>query len=173
MAGLRLPHSRNELTDSILDAKNEIMNSELKGIDTRIRQLLNRMIFLGKRTVFKHGALHLYPSEIHLMQVIKEQPGVNAGAMARHLGVSNGAISQTLTRLEGKGVISKAKDASLKNELTATFTETGRTAMRRFEEEQAKAIKAFSSYLASLSKNERKIIENFLSHMEELLTRLG
>lgn len=160
------------MTHLFLDAKNELMNSEPKGIEPRVRRLLNRMIFLGKRTVFKRGTLHLYPSEIHLMQVIKEQPGVNAGAMARHLGVSNGAISQTLTRLEGKGVIRKAKDASLKNEVTATFTESGRTAMRRFEEEQAEAIKTFSSYLSSLSKNERKIIENFLSHMEELLTRL-
>lgn len=148
------------------------MDDEPKGIDSLIRRLLNRMIFLDKRSVFCHGSLRLYPSEIHLMQVIKEGPGVNAGRIAQRLGVSNGAVSQTLARLERKGVINKTKDPSLKNELTVILTGAGKAALHGFEEEQAEAVHSFSAYLTSLSGNELKIIEAFLAHIEEFLKRL-
>ena len=50
------------------------------------------------------------------MQVISEYPDLSAGDMAQRLGVSNGAVSQTLARLESKGVIKKSKDPSLKKQ---------------------------------------------------------
>jgi DNA-binding MarR family transcriptional regulator len=106
------------------------------------------------------------------MQVIKEQPDLNAGEMAQRLGVSNGAVSQTLARLENKGVITKAKDPSLKNRVTASFTEAGSTAIQRFEEERASVMGSFSNYLTGLSESERIVIDAFLSHMEDFLEEL-
>jgi DNA-binding MarR family transcriptional regulator len=67
------------------------------------------------------------------MQVIAEHPDLNAGEMAQKLGVSNGAVSQTLARLERKGVIKKVKDPSLKNRVTASFTASGSQAIQLFE----------------------------------------
>ena len=97
------------------------------------------------------------------MQVITEHPDLNAGEMAQRLGVSNGAVSQTLARLERKGVIKKAKDPSLKNRVTAAFTASGREAIQRFEAEQASSVESFSNYLAGLSEREREVIGSFLS----------
>ena len=91
------------------------MNPEPRKLAAQIRRVINRLIFLEKRSVLRHGGLRLHPSEIHLMQTISEYPDANAGDMARMLGVSNGAVSQTLARLEKKGVIKKHKDTSLKN----------------------------------------------------------
>ena len=107
------------------------------------------------------------------MQVIKERPDLNASEMAQRLGVTNGAVSQTLSRLERKGVIKKAKDPSLKNRVTATFTESGRTAIRIFEEKQASSVESFSTYLAGLSEREKEVIGGFLSRVEEFLEGLG
>jgi DNA-binding MarR family transcriptional regulator len=106
------------------------------------------------------------------MQVVNEYPDASAGEMAQRLGVSNGAVSQTLARLERKGVIRKHKDPSLKNRMTATFTALGKEAMERFESEQASSRELFSNYLNGLSKTERKVIEGFLSRIEEFLKRL-
>jgi len=106
------------------------------------------------------------------MQVIREQPDLSAGEMARILGVSNGAVSQTLARLERKGVITKTKDPSLKNRVTAIFTATGRSAIQRFDEERAPAVKSFADYLTGLSEEEREAIEGFLAHMEGFLEEL-
>jgi DNA-binding MarR family transcriptional regulator len=149
------------------------MSSPPLKIAGQIRRVLNRSMLLGKRSIVNHGGLRLYPSEIHLLQVIHEGEDLSAGEMAKKLGISNGAVSQTLKRLERKGVIDKTKDPALKNKVTAAFTETGRLAFRRFEAEQAATMKAFSNYLAGLSVREGQIIEGFLTRLEQFLAKLA
>ena len=134
--------------------------------------MINRLVFLEKRSVLQMGTLRLHPSEIHLMEVIREDPDLNASEMAQRLGVSNGAVSQTLTRLQKKGVIEKVRDASLKNRVTATFTESGRQAIELFEHERASSSQAFATYLNNLSDQERAVINGLLQHMEEFLDEL-
>ncbi len=148
------------------------MSMEQKNLGERLNRVTNRLIFLEKRSVFQMGRLKLHPSEIHLMLVIKEQPDLNAGEMAQRLGVSNGAVSQTLARLEKKGVITKIKDPTLKNRVTAVFTESGRTAIQRFEEARASASRSFAKYLAGLSEQEAEVIDGLISHMEDFLKEL-
>lgn len=149
------------------------MPSQLIKIAGQIRRVINRSIILEKRSILHHKDLRLYPSEIHLLQVIREDADLSGGEMARKLGLTNGAVSQTLNRLEKKGVIKKTKDPALKNKLSVTFTETGSAALRRFEEGQAATMKAFSSYLAGLSERERTVIGGFLFHLEEFLKSLA
>lgn len=86
-----------------------------------------------------HEGPRLYPSEIHLPQVIQEGADLSAGERAKRLGISKGAVSQTLKRLEKKGVIPKTKEPALRNKLTATLTGVGEADLRRFEAEQAAA----------------------------------
>ena len=148
------------------------MQSQLIQIAGQIRRVINRSIILEKRSIVHHEGLRLYPSEIHLLQVIREEADLSAGEMARKLGLTNGAVSQTLNRLEKKGVIKKTKDPALKNKLTVTFTETGSAALRRFEEGQAATMKAFSTYLAGLSERERTVIGGFLFRLEGFLKSL-
>ncbi len=45
-------------------------------------------------------------------------------------------------------------------------------AIQRFEEERASSVRSFSNYLSSLSEGEMKLIDSFLSHMEEFLAEL-
>jgi DNA-binding MarR family transcriptional regulator len=149
------------------------MHPEPRKLAGQIRRVTNRLIFLEKRTVFRHEGLRLHPSEIHLMQVIAEHPDLSAGEIAQKLGVSNGAVSQTLARLERKGVITKAKDPSLKNRVSAAFTASGREAIQRFEEDLASSLESFSNYLAGLSDRERQVIGSFLSNVDEFLKGLG
>jgi len=106
------------------------------------------------------------------MQVIYEEPDLSAGEMAQRLGVSNGAVSQTLARLEKKWVITKSKDPALKNRMTAAFTPAGREAIERFQAERASFSESFSKYLAGLSERERKVIGGFLSQVEDFLKGL-
>jgi DNA-binding MarR family transcriptional regulator len=148
------------------------MNPEPRKLAAQIRRVINRLIFLEKRSVLRHGGLRLHPSEIHLMQVIREYPDSSAGEMAQRLGVSNGAVSQTLARLERKRVIKKFKDTSLKNRVTASFTASGKEAMERFEANQASSRESFSNYLTGLSKTEREVIGSFLSRIEEFMKGL-
>jgi DNA-binding MarR family transcriptional regulator len=148
------------------------MPDEARKLADRIRRVINRFVFLEKRSVFRLGEIRLHPSEIHLMLVVREQPDLNASEMAQATGVSIGAVSQTLARLERKGIITKTRDSSLKNRVTATFTETGKAAIEGFEEQRASSAASFSNYLAGLSETQKEVIESFLSQMEELLKGL-
>jgi DNA-binding MarR family transcriptional regulator len=148
------------------------MPDSLKHIGGAIRRVLNRAMVLEKRSLLKHDTLRLYPSEIHLMQVIQEGSDLNAGEMARKLGITNGAVSQTLNRLEQKGVIQKTKDPALKNRVTATLTDDGKAALHHFEAGQEAALKQFSSYLAGLSNRDRQTLEQFLARLEGFLNEL-
>ncbi len=149
------------------------MSSPPGKIAGQVRRVLNRSMVLEKRSIVHHEGLRLYPSEIHLLQVIREGADLSAGEMAKRLGISNGAVSQTLKRLEKKGVIYKTKDPALKNKLTATLTGTGEAALRRFATEQDTAMKAFSNYLSGLSAREGRVIEGFLDRLEQFLAKLA
>lgn len=149
------------------------MSLEPKKLAAQIRRVTNRLIFLEKRSVLQQGGLRLHPSEIHLMQVINEQPDLSAGEMAQRLGVSNGAVSQTMARLERKGVIKKFKDPSLKNRVTAAFTAAGKEAIDRFEAQQATSVESFANYLSGLSSTEKEAIGRFLSQVDTFLNGLG
>ena len=139
----------------------------------RLLGIANRLIFLEKKTIHQHGGLKLHPSEIHLMQVIAQDPGLNAGQMAKALGVTTGAVSQTLSRLEKKGAIVKFKDHGNKNELSARFTETGKEALKSFYLARGEESMKFAEYLESLTDADREKIAGFLARWDEFLKNLG
>ena len=149
------------------------MDQTHQDIAAQLDRVVNQLLALEKKTVLRHGKLRLHPSEIHLMLVVDEDSSRNATAMAQRLGVSKGAVSQTLTRLENKGVIVKVKDAGAKNELWARFTPLGREAIGLFKKQRSTLQAAHVAYLAGLPDGDRKAIQGFLTHLERFLAALG
>ncbi|EFK05222.1 transcriptional regulator, MarR family [delta proteobacterium NaphS2] len=49
----------------------------------------------------------LHPSEIHTIEMIGKNPGINVTGLAGRLGVTKGAVSQLIKKLENKGLVSK------------------------------------------------------------------
>ena len=147
----------------------DIATQKLAGL---VRRVVNKLVFIEKKSVFRFGEVKLFPSEIHLMQLINQEKGLNATEMAGRLGVSKGAVSQTLSRLVQKGVIQKKQDSPYKNELTVAFTPMGREAIGLFEERQAENRRPYAAYLAGLSADEKKVIEEFLTQTERVIDKL-
>ena len=143
------------------------MKRENRELAEQIMRLSNTLIFLEKKSIIEHGHIKLHPSEIHLMNVIAEERGRNASAMASRLGVTKGAVSQTLSRLEKKGIIFKTKDPQNKNELTVYFTSLGKNLLKQHHEMRASLRKRYDKYFSNISKEERDIIINFLKKMNE------
>ena len=135
----------------------------------QILSIINKLIFLEKKKIFPYRNLKLFPSEIHLMLLIGDEQESNATKMAEKLGVTKGAISQTLSRLEKKGILEKTKDPSNKNELTATFTPLGEDALNKYREMRMTFHNHFVKYFSSLSESEREVVRLFLFHMEVII----
>jgi DNA-binding MarR family transcriptional regulator len=141
-------------------------------LSNHIMQFVNTLIFLEKRSVFTYKDINLYPSEIHLLVLISEGHAVNATAMAEKLGVTKGAISQTLSRLQKKNVLLKTKNPFNKNELTVHFTKTGREAMAHFVHKRAAQEQAYAKYISQLSSQDELVIQKFLTQMGQFLSGL-
>lgn len=106
------------------------------------------------------------------MLMIKNDIDTNATEIAKQLGLTKGAVSQTLTRLEKKNIILKTKDPYKKNELTLSLTDFGKKAYELCQSSQASFIAAHEGYLAKLNSKEKEVILNFLVNMEKAIDDL-
>ena len=125
----------------------------------------DRLVFLEKHYVFRHGGLRLHPSELHLLLAIRGEPQANATRLAARLGITKGAVSQVMKRLKGKGVIAKHADPAQKNEVTVSFTGLGRKGLSAFVAERASTHKRFCAYLSALPEDEKKTLRRFLEQV--------
>lgn len=106
------------------------------------------------------------------MLVIKNDIDTNATEIANQLGLTKGAVSQTISRLEKKGIILKTKDPYNKNELTLSLTGFGNEAYSYCQSTQASFIRAHEAYLEKLDPKEKEVISSFLHHMEKAIDDL-
>lgn len=140
-------------------------------ISRKIHEFINKIIFLEKKNIFKFEGLSLYPSEIHLILIISEKP-TNATQMAEMLNVTKGAVSQTISRLEKKGILQKEKDPYYKNELTLTFTPLGKRVFDRYKQMRASMGSKLKEDISSFNNNEQKVIDKFLDHMLKIFNQI-
>lgn len=75
----------------------------------------------------------LYPSEIHTIQAVGLQPGMNVTTLAARMGVSRGAASQMVGRLAGKGLVEKYRTQDNEKEVCLRLTPEGLVTFRGHE----------------------------------------
>ncbi len=148
------------------------MKSDKSELSQQLFRLINTIIFLEKKNIFEYKGVKLFPSEIHVLLSTEDRQSTNATKMAHQLGISKSAVSQTVSRLEKKGVIIKEKDPYNKNELILSLTAFGEKAFDRYKKKQASNRMLFNQYLNSLSEPDREVINNFLKEVKGMLDQL-
>ncbi len=161
------------MTHPCLDTIFEAMQSLQEKIVDQIFRVINKTIFKEKKNIVRYEGVSLYPSEVHLMLVIKNDINTNATNISKQIGLTKGAVSQTLTRLEKKGIIVKTKDPYSKNELKLSLTEFGIKIYEVCQSSQTSFIETQVGYLEKLNANEKEVVLNFLIHMEQAIDDLS
>ncbi|WDP92735.1 MAG: MarR family transcriptional regulator [Desulfobacter sp.] len=110
-------------------------------------------------------------SEIHLIEIIGDNRGMGVTDMARCLGVTKGAVSQNLKRLETKGLAVKSPDPENLARVVVTLTAKGKTAYWAHRHWHETMDGGFSEYLHALDGNDVKVILDFLGRVEDFLVR--
>jgi DNA-binding MarR family transcriptional regulator len=129
-------------------------------------RIINQLIFNEKNNMLVYGDnLKLFPSEIHLILMITNGKFENYSRIVHQLGVTKGAVSQTISRLVKKGILEKKKNIK-NNDLTILLTDLGKKVHKQCKIIQGRMFNQLSSYLISLPERERKIIDDFLNHIE-------
>ena len=77
--------------------------------------------------------VELYRTEIHTVQAIGESPGINITELAQLMGVTKGAVSQTVAKLVDKGLVRKTHADDNAREILLLLTEQGNTGFRNHQ----------------------------------------
>ena len=144
---------------------------EKRNISNQLFRLINKIIFLEKKNIFEYTGTKLFPSEIHLLMLLSadDKQSTSATNIANKFGISKSAVSQTISRLIKKGVITKDKDTYNKNELIISFTSFGEKAFAQYKEKQSLNRMNINHYLKSISEYDRGVINDFLEELENML----
>ena len=131
----------------------------------KILESISKITFLDRRRVVVYEKTKLFPSEIHLLLFIYAGSDKNLTKIAEHIGLTKGAISQTLSRLQKKGIVKKEPDTNKKNELHILFTNKGEKLMKHVIKLKSSLSSEYLNYIKTLSDEKKQAISDFLDIM--------
>lgn len=106
--------------DKVINTKNKIAYDSL--------HLALALVDLDKKTRYYGTDVPIFYSEIHVIMEIARHPGIHAGGLAEILGVTKGAVSEILKKLERKALVVKEIDELNLSRYSLDLTEKGRKA---------------------------------------------
>ena len=147
-------------------ASREVMNLFIR--------LVNRYNSL-ERVPMKQGAKHdLYHSERHMLDQIGNHPNLNVTELAGVVGVTKGAISQLVKKLEAKGIVRRYKKSSNDKEVFIELTKTGSHRYRKHQAINDETVRTLSKELGRYSDDKVEFLlkmfhwfNSFLDHSSE------
>ncbi|MCT4686204.1 MarR family winged helix-turn-helix transcriptional regulator [Vallitalea sp.] len=113
----------------------------------------------------------IYRSEIHIIKLIGDYANLHVSEIARKFGVTKGAISQSLKKLERKGLVEKYLDETNNTRLLVKLTDKGEIAYLSHEEHHKVSDKDILQYLYELSDHELEVVVTFIEKTSEMAER--
>ena len=108
-------------------------------------------------------------AEIHTIDAIGKNAGTNVTQLAERLGITKGAVSQMITRLHSKGLVSKLKDSENEKELVLILTKPGKKAFEGHLEFHLNMYNDFTLLFNEFRSEEFKFFKNVFTRMEYYL----
>ncbi|PYI53811.1 MarR family winged helix-turn-helix transcriptional regulator [Paenibacillus flagellatus] len=108
----------------------------------------------------------LTPSEIHTIEAIGDEGGVRMSELAGRLGVTKGAVTQIVSRLEEKELLTRSPHPHDSRATVLTLSEKGKEAFRAHEDVHDRF---YERLRARLSDSEIDIFEKGLRTLIESL----
>ena len=137
----------------------------------KILESLSKIAFIEKKRILIFDNLKLYPSEIHLLLFIYFEQDTNITEIANRIGLTKGAVSQTLSRLQKKGILTKKTDPYNKNELKIMFTTQGNKLIKKIIEMKKEFEQEYLDYIKTLTEKDKKVISIFLDNLVTILIK--
>jgi len=147
------------------------MVEEVPKIIGKLQSLMDLALKLD-RAPKKFGTdRNLSHSEIHLVEIIGDNHNLSVTGIARLVGITKGAVSQALKRLEKKGIVQKQAAPENLSRAIVSLTAKGMMAYWAHKHWHETMDGGFGRYLGILDKKEAGIIVDFINRMEDFLTR--
>ncbi len=105
----------------------------------------------------------IYPSDIHMIEAIKNYPYSNTTELAGKLGITKGTVSKLAQKLSIKGFVRKYQYKDNKKEVYYELTELGKRAFDGHYDYHDMRDRDMHSEYDKLSDDEKRLILRFLS----------
>jgi DNA-binding MarR family transcriptional regulator len=124
----------------------------------------------SKARTFGTGT-ELYHSEILMLQCIDNNPCMHISGMARMLGITRGAASQTIKRLEQKKMIVKKSADGDSRKIVVHLTPVGKTAAENHRKAHEKYHTLIAALLADADVEHLQFLTLFLQQFRQTLRK--
>ncbi|MBS7526383.1 MarR family transcriptional regulator [Fusibacter paucivorans] len=115
----------------------------------------------------------LFEAEIHMIKAIKDNEGIHVTGLAQLLGVTKGAVSQIIMKLQKKGMIIKETDPNNLSRLVLKLTSTGEIAYSNHEKLHQAFDDLVNDTLKDASDENVEFLGAFLSSLENNIDYFG
>ena len=140
------------------------MVEKFMGLVRRTAELENRPWHFGTAEI-------LYRSEIFLLELIGDQEGIGVTEAANLLGITKGAVSQTLKKLDAKGLMEKRSDPINSLKACLYLTNKGKSAFYAHKHWHETMDGGFKNYFSRLSQENISFLEDFLNQLDAFLDK--
>lgn len=134
-------------------------------------RLSNKIIEVDKIPADYGSGEKLYISEIHTIVYIGIHPDINVTNLAKIMGVTKGAISQGIKKLEKKRLVERYHNPTNNKEVLLRLTKKGEIDFHGHEAYHAKMDRELLKILEELTPEQTELVENLLEKMEDALDR--
>lgn len=143
--------------------------SSSKGILEQLRRLARKKIELEKTPHEFGGGVVLQHAEMYLLETLANDEGQNLTRIAEHMQITKGAVSQTLKKIEEKGLVRKFPDPANASRALLYLSPKGKKVVRVYRQRYQRADGEFIDYLEGLKEGDVQTIRDFLNRYEFFL----
>ncbi len=111
----------------------------------------------------------LYSSEIHMIEAIGVSDGLSVTDVADYFGITKGAVSQTLKKLENKELVKKERDPANSSRYILGLTTKGKAAFYSHMHWHEKIDGGFREAFFNFEVDQLEFLNNFLMLFENFL----
>ena len=141
--------------------------------ELKISYLLLKVVYnffeIDKKTRYYGTDVPLFPSEIHMINKIKQNEGIHVTGLANILNVTKGAVSQVVMKLEKKGLIQKEKDINNQSKLVLKVTAKGEIAYSNHAKFHKKIDAMVNEIVKDASEENITFFKDVMTTLEERL----
>ena len=145
------------------------MMTNFESIHDRLFRIINLLNHIEKHPIDLGTGDILTIAEIHTLVAVMRTPGVNVTTLAERSGVTKGAVSQMIKKLEAKGYIRKMRPVGDDREICLFLSDKGNKAAHDHVEFHKRLFADLNARMSSFGAEEEKVIDRFLSVMENHL----
>lgn len=111
----------------------------------------------------------MYRREIHTIQAIGKNPGINITILAEYMGVTKGAVSQTIKKLSKKGLVRKTYARGNAKEVVLELTDLGLIGFRNHEKFHMEALNIAREHFGDQLEDKFEAIEAVMNDLNAIL----